>query len=60
MRFDPTITVRLSLLGASQLSSTLAIKPDPNSIVMNATSAMPGTIESRPVARIVFGGPPSQ
>ena len=57
---EPTITVRLSLLGASQLSSTLAITPDGNSMVTKATSVIPGRMESRPFARNVVGGAPSQ
>ena len=60
MRSLQTRTVRRSLLGASQLSSTLAMIPDANRRLTNATSATPLTIESRPTARIEVGSSLSQ
>ena len=52
---ESIITVRRSLLGASQLSSTLASVPELNRRLMKTMSGIPGTIESRPTAMIDSG-----
>src|SRR4026207_1836092 len=54
------MAVRGSLLGASQAISTCAIVPEANSRLMNATSGVPGTMQSRLRAARRAGGFPGQ
>ena len=57
---EPTIVVRLSLLGASHESSTWAIVPDANRRLMKATSGRLGMTQLRPIADTTTGLSSSQ